>query len=419
MNIFCPQCGLNGTVDAAQLSGKARVVCARCSSAFEAAFEEGQLTAIFETAAPVEAVEQQATTAPPTSEVNAADHTFTPVTGGEAEDMSRELRGEPPVRSVADESTPLLEAAPTPAGAVTKVASDDEVVRVADDVTLTARHASPVIAQQTASDAALLEAPPVAAHPGSKEGGTHSDDDELATGDEAAPPADESRPLTWQSTHTPDRYGFGVRMMNVSPGWLLLAGLSFIAFILFCNWVVAPADQPRAVAAERAPRGNQATNQSAPAEISSPKTSAAVNQVAPAPGDGATTTPAVTTAQVEPTPLPAAPPAQPTPARTQDVTPSQPARRQEASPTATTQAGGRFTVQVGSYDSTAEAEARAESLRAAGFEATVAPVELPRRGTWYRVQSGRFATREEATRLGARLKAQGAAADFIYAELKD
>jgi cell division protein FtsN len=56
-------------------------------------------------------------------------------------------------------------------------------------------------------------------------------------------------------------------------------------------------------------------------------------------------------------------------------------------------------------------------LRAAGYDPRVVSVELPKRGTWYRVMVGSFGDRAEANRFGAQLRAKGAAQDFVIGEL--
>ena len=79
-------------------------------------------------------------------------------------------------------------------------------------------------------------------------------------------------------------------------------------------------------------------------------------------------------------------------------------------------ADGRFTVQVSSHNQPGEAEARASVLRASGFDARVAAVEIPRKGMWYRVQSGLFQTREQAALYEKSLRASGAAETTFVAE---
>ena len=67
-----------------------------------------------------------------------------------------------------------------------------------------------------------------------------------------------------------DNYGLGLRLLSVSPMWLLLSGLLFISFVVFCNWVTTPNAQAGVQGsgndARRAtnlrPTLNQGTNQS-------------------------------------------------------------------------------------------------------------------------------------------------------------
>ena len=80
---------------------------------------------------------------------------------------------------------------------------------------------------------------------------------------------------------------------------------------------------------------------------------------------------------------------------------------------------GKFTVQVGSYGRASEADARASSLRAAGFDAHVASAEIPNKGTWYRVQSGRFQSREEATRYARSMQSSGVVESTFVADIRD
>lgn len=81
-------------------------------------------------------------------------------------------------------------------------------------------------------------------------------------------------------------------------------------------------------------------------------------------------------------------------------------------------AGGNFTVQVGSFNKSSEAEGRADDLRSVGFDARVAAVNLQAKGTWFRVQSGRFSTREEAKVYEKRLRSSGAAQSTLVAEVQ-
>ena len=72
---------------------------------------------------------------------------------------------------------------------------------------------------------------------------------------------------------------------------------------------------------------------------------------------------------------------------------------------------GSFTVQVASFNDQAQANERAASLKSAGIEARVVKVDIPGKGTWHRLQLGRFTTRAEAVRYGNQLKARGLVKD--------
>ncbi len=80
---------------------------------------------------------------------------------------------------------------------------------------------------------------------------------------------------------------------------------------------------------------------------------------------------------------------------------------------AVNQSEGSLTLQVGSFPDAAEANKRVEHLKAKGITARVVMAQLPGRGTWHRVQIGRFVTREEADRYGKQLRAKGDIQDFI------
>lgn len=77
---------------------------------------------------------------------------------------------------------------------------------------------------------------------------------------------------------------------------------------------------------------------------------------------------------------------------------------------------GNYTLQVGSFNNQAEANERVAKLGSLGINAYVARVEIPKRGIWYRVQTGSFSSREEAARYGTQLRSRGSVADFIITE---
>lgn len=131
----------------------------------------------------------------------------------------------------------------------------------------------------------------------------------------------------------------------------------------------------------------------------------------PAAREPATPTPDLEAGPEEPTPprapdpaaeqvaLAPAPVAEPTATRT--ASPSSPAmkdafaRAQKSPPTA---AGGPFTLQLSASQDRAEADRFAAKVRDRGYAPFVAAVEVPGKGTWFRVRMGSFPTREAAVR---------------------
>lgn len=79
---------------------------------------------------------------------------------------------------------------------------------------------------------------------------------------------------------------------------------------------------------------------------------------------------------------------------------------------------GRFTIQVGSYPNAEAANARVSQLQSGGFPARVVVANIPRKGTWYRVQVGRYATRGEADNVVRDMRAKGAAKEFFVTEVQ-
>ncbi len=186
-----------------------------------------------------------------------------------------------------------------------------------------------------------------------------------------------------------DKYAVGMRILRISPAWLLLSTFGFISIILLFGWMFRPAGRVEASALDAGVK-NEATNQSLPQAV--------VPEAKP-----------VEAPQEEPKPQPSqAPQPQPQESQAKEVTP----------PAGDAAEAGNFTVQVGSYPDASQANERVSALRASGVEARAAAVEIPKRGTWYRVQAGRFQTREEATRFGAQMRAKGAADNVIIAEVE-
>ena len=77
-----------------------------------------------------------------------------------------------------------------------------------------------------------------------------------------------------------------------------------------------------------------------------------------------------------------------------------------------------FTVQIGSHKRLEDARRHAAWLRQFGVEARIVKAGVPGRGLWYRVQSGQFATLDEAGSYGEKLKEQGALVNFVIADFQ-
>jgi cell division protein FtsN len=217
-----------------------------------------------------------------------------------------------------------------------------------------------------------------------------------------------------------DKYSLGVRLMRVSPVWLVGSGLLFISFIFAFNWATKPNAQANNLTFDHSLTDNAART----ATRQNPSTAPA--QAAEQTNVGADQHPSMDAKAASP--VNAAPSASPThvvnnapasdPATAANPAPATKAAP-EVKPSQMENARGNFTVQVGSYSDSSQAEERAAALRSAGFDARIVPVQLPRRGTWYRVQAGRFGTREEAASYGQRLRTQKLAAETIVTETQN
>lgn len=74
---------------------------------------------------------------------------------------------------------------------------------------------------------------------------------------------------------------------------------------------------------------------------------------------------------------------------------------------------GNLTIQVASFNDQTQANDRINSFRSKGVEARIVRVDIPNKGTWYRVQIGGFKSREEAASHANQLKSKGILQDFI------
>lgn len=211
-----------------------------------------------------------------------------------------------------------------------------------------------------------------------------------------AVPADHSNGRTW---------------LRFAPLLLLIGALVFFALYFLGNRMGRLGSNPQEVAAVPA---QPETQSAAPAAATA---KAEQNATAAAPPEASTAATAKEEAQApvaQPSPRAAKAESKPTAAEPAAVPAPSP-----ASPAPVAQhSAGNFTVQVASYNNSAQADERAGRLRSSGVEARVVRAEIPRRGTWYRVQVGRFASSEEAARFASELKGKGATDTFIITQVQ-
>lgn len=179
--------------------------------------------------------------------------------------------------------------------------------------------------------------------------------------------------------------------------------------------VTKPVPTPPAKQAATAPKQAATTpKQIAPAAAkpavvtTAPKTSPATTSVAtagpkqivpqtsaPTPAKPAATKPETTVASVAP------PPQATTPALAPPATAPVPAK-----------SAGGYVLQIGAYKSDAEAQAswrayKSAHAAASGYEPDIIKVDIPGKGTWYRLRVGSFASTADANVLCDKLKASG------------
>jgi cell division septation protein DedD len=220
---------------------------------------------------------------------------------------------------------------------------------------------------------------------------------------------EDSRPVP-APTNAPDFYAVGVRLIKMSPVWLLTVTGGFALLILLLSWV--------------RPGSGEADAASIPNDAKSAAVQPLQAHTAPAPSTethAAPAAPAVdahreVVAETHPAEAPQVATETPAPVESKPaVQPKEPVKVV----TPASDAGGKFTVQVGSFNVESQANERISSLRAAGFDARSTVVEIPGRGTWYRVQVGRFGEREEAAKTAAQLRDKGAAAGSIVVAVQE
>jgi cell division septation protein DedD len=418
MRITCPKCQFKGLIDTGPLAFQTRVACVRCGTTFDAVLVDGE---VMSSLPPDDVEEIVAPEAMPESVAQ-------PEVEAQAEieaQAGMEAQGEMDVR----------------ADSVAQFDSDAEVVSsglsTADDVLALPQTAE--ASYQSVDLASVLE--DVLHAPEAETAGPEDVFAERAASaaDKGRAAAEESEALLPQASALPEMAGAdgessrklgqarveasagyegqgrGMRLMRISPLWLLVCGVAFVAVIFITNQFAKPAgEQEQRVAANNPAPGNKATNQAltqppAPASNNHAATSVqeASQMAAPAPvvlkstEVKASEQQSQAETQSEPRPV-AAPEAEP--------------KAVAHAPQTSGEKTGSLTIQVGSYNVIEQANDRVARLRAAGFDARVAAVELPKRGTWYRVQAGRFSGRAEAERYGQEMKAEGVAESYIITD---
>jgi cell division septation protein DedD len=381
----------------AATSAKTRIACVRCATTFDAIFTDGQIQALSPLPAPVE---------------KGLELAFNNDMSAVAPEVAAPVEAQPELQ---------LDFASQPDG--THAPADGVSAYPADDVQSEETIETSIVETSTV-ETSWPESPlEDASEPAWQDFGMQSE--EMSIGRETFSVIEPSLPSVVASkpAQPSDAYGMGVRLMRVSPMWLLLAGLSFISFIVLCNWLIKPDAKTGDVARNVVAADNHATNQSpARADASHSTAQSPVNSQPAQP----TTDAAVSFVPVEATQAPAT--KAPTPGAETLEKPAdvEKAAIPAASPNGVSEAkgggeakAGKVTIQIGSYNEASQAEERVANLKSAGYEAQSVSVEIPKRGTWYRVQSGRFVNRDEAERYGRQLRDKGVVSSFITTDVQE
>lgn len=400
MRVTCPQCQLKGSVGEELSTKKARITCARCATMFDVMVSGGDVKAI---AMPLSSEFSPRPISLPNKDadiMHTAPDSDTSATCRQFLIIDTQAYDETPVLEIDAQpyvDAPILEIDPLP----TPTQNVIEASAMADNMRATSDGSA-------GSQEDILALPPLS--------DVVVPPDVIVTPDVAVTPVvSEKKPVAFaaasQSSHANfDRYNLGVQLLRVRPVWLLLSGFVVVSFIIFCSWFIKTGGQASGISSN-ASSMNHSTNQSATAADS-------LSSVAEQETDASTmqdASPVATETKTKD-----APPVVETVEQASAVQATEagtPAPAAVSAQSANNDAG-KFTVQVGSYSERAQAEAQVGSLQSSGFEARVVAAELPKRGTWYRVQSGRFASRDEATRYGTQLRAEGAADNLLVMKIE-
>jgi cell division septation protein DedD len=204
----------------------------------------------------------------------------------------------------------------------------------------------------------------------------------------------------------PDFYAVGVRLIKMSPVWLLTVTGGFALLILLLSWI-----RPAGGEVDAASIPNDAKSVVVQYPEAPTSSAAKPTQETPAP----TAVPAKEERAEVSTEAKSAEPVQPAsaPQESHEATPVESRKEPLKVAPSSNSSGGKFTIQVGSFSVESQANERISSLRAAGFDARSTEVEIPGRGKWFRVHVGRFAGREEAAKVSAQLREKGAASGAL------
>ena len=380
MRIVCPKCELKGQVDVLPTGAKTRIACVRCATTFDAVVIDGEIQALSLQANPVEAALESAA-----NDVLAAGATV---------ESTHET-----IQESQTDASPQLEAQPALADDFLTSSPNLMLKESLETSTATMPQETSLDFARQSGEMPLLDVSDGVKPTVDAEAAFKSND----AGKVSRPPI--------------DAYGLGVRLMRVSPMWLLLAGLSFISFIVLCNWLIKPVEQTDGAASMLAAANSGATNQSS-------SRATVANSTAQSPVN---TQPSERTNESGAAFIPAQ--AEETPAKqiapvAETVKEKLPVEEKALTPASQSNASGdakegKVTIQVGSYNESSQAEERVAKLKSAGYEARSVSVEIPKRGTWYRVQSGRFVSRDEAEQYGKQLRDKGVVASFITTDVQE
>jgi len=108
-----------------------------------------------------------------------------------------------------------------------------------------------------------------------------------------------------------------------------------------------------------------------------------------------------------------APPQQPEEARTEEPVEEKPAVVIKAESKPDAKPKGKFAIQVGSYQSSDEAQQMAGHWKKKGYQSFMATGTVPGKGVWYRVRIGGFGTRDEAAKYLEKFKQKEKASAIV------